>query len=206
MNTTNPYFRQLARRYKIVLGSGSPRRVQLLTEIGIPFRQSIPDLHEAQLPCEEPYDYAIRLARDKALKVASTAAPDELVIGCDTIVVLDDAVLEKPVDKADAHRILATLSGKEHVVCTSLAFAITGQILASDREYTKVYFNSVTDRQIDDYIETGEPMDKAGAYGIQGMGAFLVDRIEGNLDNVIGFPRALLDLLAKEILERQPRI
>ncbi len=204
MNTTNPYFRQLAQRYKIVLGSGSPRRVKLLTETGIPFRQSIPDLHEAQLPGEEPFDYAMRLARDKALKVASTAAPDELVIGCDTIVVLDGVVLEKPLDKSDAHRILATLSGKQHVVCTSLAMAYRSEPLASDREYTKVYFNEVTGSQIDEYIETGEPMDKAGAYGIQGMGAFLVDSIEGNLDNVIGFPRTLLDLLSKEILDRQP--
>jgi septum formation protein len=204
LNTTNPYFRQLAQRYKIVLGSGSPRRVKLLTETGIPFRQSIPDLHEAQLPGEEPFDYAMRLARDKALKVASTAAPDELVIGCDTIVVLDGVVLEKPLDKSDAHRILATLSGKQHVVCTSLAMAYRSEPLASDREYTKVYFNEVTGSQIDEYIETGEPMDKAGAYGIQGMGAFLVDSIEGNLDNVIGFPRTLLDLLSKEILDRQP--
>ena len=205
MSTNNPHLTRLAQRYKLVLGSGSPRRVQLLTETEVNFRQVIPDLHEAQLPGEAPYDYAVRLARDKALSVSAETGKDDLVIGCDTIVVLDNQVLEKPLDRHDALRILSILSGKQHVVCTALALARQNQLLVSGRELTKVYFNPVTKRQIEEYIQTGEPMDKAGAYGIQGMGAFLVDRIEGNLDNVIGFPRNLLEQLAREILEQQQR-
>jgi septum formation protein len=191
---------ELARRSPLILGSGSPRRVQLLSETGISFRQRIPDIHESILAGETPYHYALRLAEEKALAVAASGAEKEIVLGCDTIVVLNDHVLEKPVDQQDALKILSLLSGKQHVVCSAVAFARRSNLLISNFELTKVFFNPITSEQISGYIETGEPMDKAGAYGIQGMGAFLVDRVEGNLDTVVGLPRALLERLAGEIL------
>ena len=195
------YLPLLAAKYEIVLGSKSPRRVTLLKETGIQFKQVIPDLEEDQLPDEPPYEYAERLARDKALMVAQGLSADQIVISCDTIVVLDGRVLGKPLDEQEAFRTLSTLAGKEHTVCTALAVANQKGILAGGYELTDVWFNKVSDGQIKNYIASGEPMDKAGAYGIQGMGAFLVDRLEGNLDTVIGFPRKLLESLAQRIME-----
>ncbi len=195
------YLKALAVRRPIVLGSGSPRRVMLLEETGIEFRQVIPQLAEVQLPGEPPYDYAVRLAEDKARWVAGRVEDDRLVIGCDTIVVLQNRVCEKPRDEREALDTLSLLSGKEHVVCTALAIASAGGVVASGYELTRVFFNEVTTERIEQYIATGEPLDKAGAYGIQGMGAFLVDRIEGNLDNVIGLPKCLLDRMAKEVID-----
>ncbi len=191
---------ELTRRFSLTLGSGSPRRVQLLSETGISFQQRIPDIHESIRAGEAPYHYALRLAEEKALAVAATSSDNEIVLGCDTIVVLNDHVLEKPLDQHDAARILSLLSGKQHIVCSAVAFARHSELLISDYELTKVFFNPITAEQILGYIETGEPMDKAGAYGIQGMGAFLVDRVEGNLDTVVGLPRALIERLAGEIL------
>ncbi len=194
------HIRQLASQWKLVLGSRSPRRVSLLKELGVPFKQVIPSLDERQNPGEPPFQCAKRLAQDKALWVARQTNAGHVVIGCDTIVVLDGKILQKPNDKSDAFRILTTLAGRMHVVCTALALSGDRRLFAADYELTEVYFNSVTARQIRDYIDTGESMDKAGAYGIQGMGAFLVDRIKGNLDNVIGLPCTLLNNLAKEVI------
>lgn len=195
------YLSLLAENFGIVLGSGSPRRVTLLKETGITFEQIIPDLEEDQLEGEPPYEYAERLARDKADLVAKKIKDGQVVIGCDTIVVLDGKVLGKPVDENEAFQTLSILAGKQHTVCTALAIADHDKILASGYELTDVLFNEVTAEQIRQYIATGEPMDKAGAYGIQGMGAFLVDSLEGNLDTVIGFPRKLLESLAQQIME-----
>ena len=192
---------KLASQFDIVLGSRSPRRVKLLTETGIQFTQIIPDINETMLDGEKPFEYAVRLAQNKALALLPQLNEQQLVIGCDTIVVLDGTVLGKPEDAADAFRILSTLSGKQHEVCTALAVANKREVLVKGFEITQVYFNTVSEEEIRNYIDSGEPMDKAGAYGIQGMGAFLVDRIEGNLDTVIGFPRTLLDELARQILE-----
>ncbi|MEW6049981.1 MAG: Maf family protein [Candidatus Zixiibacteriota bacterium] len=191
---------RLAQRYRLVLGSGSPRRFELLTELGVRFERIVPDLHESMAPGEHPYHFAKRLAEDKAHEVAIRLNDQSLVIGCDTIVVLGDQVLQKPIDEPDAARILSMLSGNAHVVCSAVALALHNRILESSYELTHVYFNTITASQIQDYIATGEPMDKAGAYGIQGMGAFLVDRIEGNLDTVVGLPRTLLDNLAGRVM------
>lgn len=191
---------ELATRHKLVLGSRSPRRVELLDELGIAFTQRIPDIHESIEHNEEPYHYALRLAQDKALEIGRVAPPDHIVLGCDTIVVLGDHLLEKPNDRQHAFEILRLLSGKQHVVCSSGAFVRRSSVLASGYELTKVFFNHVSDEQIESYINSGEPMDKAGAYGIQGMGSFLVDRIEGNLDTVVGLPRTLIERLAGEAL------
>ncbi|MFH1741541.1 MAG: Maf family protein [bacterium] len=188
----------LARNRRLVLGSRSPRRVQLLTELGVVFRQAISEIDETQQLGEDPFRYAVRLAEYKALDVARLCNPDEIVIGGDTVVVLEGIILGKPSNRDEAVRTLLRLSGKRHTVCTALALANNTGVLCSGAESTEVYFNRVTNEQVEKYVDTGEPMDKAGAYGIQGMGAFLVDRIEGNLDNVVGLPRALLDSLARE--------
>ena len=198
---TYPQLKQLATQYRLILGSASPRRAMLLEEVGVSFRIVKPNLEEEQLPGEQPYDYAERLARDKALEVAKQTGGDEVILGCDTIVVLGDRVLEKPMDKSHAFEILDELRGKWHVVCSAIAICRGGEILRSGYELTRVHFNPVSDDQVWEYIESGEPMDKAGAYGIQGIGGFLVDTFEGSLDTVIGFPRTLLERMAGEILQ-----
>jgi len=198
-NTAYPNLERLASRRRLVLGSKSPRRVRLLRDAGVPFDQIIPDLEEKRLPGEEPFAYALRLAEDKAKWLMPRLEPDQIVFGCDTIVVLGDRVLEKPADADEALQILSTLSGQPHVVCTAVALADHKKVLTADYETTAVFFNTVTEEQLRNYIASGEPMDKAGAYGIQGMGAFLVDRIEGNLDTVIGLPRTLLEHLSGDV-------
>jgi septum formation protein len=199
---TYDYIRQLADRWQLILGSSSPRRVELLREVGIGFTQMIPALEESQELNESPFVFAKRLAEHKALKVSRDVNGDHIVIGCDTVVVLGERVLQKPLSEDDAFAILSTLSGKTHIVCTALALAQRAKLLVSGYELTEVIFNPVTVQQIRDYIATGEPMDKAGAYGIQGMGSFLVDSIKGNLDNVVGLPRMLLDRLALEAMKK----
>lgn len=189
----------LAKIKKIVLGSGSPRRVKLLGELGIEFRQTISGIDEPEHDNGHPYEHARELAEKKALSLRDHLGEDEIVIGADTVVVLDGRAMSKPVDESEAILFLKKLSGVKHTVCTALALSDRNGILACSYELTDVYFNEVTDEQISDYVKTGEPLDKAGAYGIQGMGAFLVDRIEGNLDTVIGLPRKLLDRLAGEV-------
>ena len=190
----------LAARRPLVLGSRSPRRVQLLSEMGIKFRQAISQVDENPRPGEDPFACAVRLAEEKALDVARQLSSEEIVIGGDTVVVLDGAILGKPENRDHAIEILQLLSGKRHTVCTALALANRKRALCSGAERTEVYFNAVTFSQIEIYVASGEPMDKAGAYGIQGMGGFLVDRIEGNLDNVVGLPRTLLICLARDAL------
>jgi len=176
----------------LVLASRSPRRKQLLEMLGIPVVVSASEVQEIPLPNEAPSAYARRLARDKA-----RAVPGELVLGADTIVVVDDHLLEKPVDPADAVRMLSRLQGRRHEVITSVC------LIADAREYeaqdvTVVYFRPASEAQIRAYVATGEPMDKAGSYGIQGYGAALVERIEGDFFSVMGLPvRLVLDLLAQ---------
>lgn len=193
---------QLARKRKIVLGSASPRRFDLLKETGIEFRRQISDFIEHNNDCGRPFELAQKLAEEKALSVAKTTSENELAIGADTVVALNSISIGKPADQGDAARILQMLSGKKHTVCTALAIADRNRVIVSGYELTDVYFNQVTESQIEGYIKSGEPMDKAGAYGIQGMGGFLVDRIEGELDNVIGLPRQLLERLAGEVCDK----
>jgi septum formation protein len=194
--------KQLSRRRPLVLGSASPRRVHLLREAGIEFRQVVSDVVEKRRPGEDPFAFGLRLAAEKAIEVARSCNDHEVVLGGDTVVVLGDMLLDKPVDRDDAVRILTTLSGHRHTVATSLALADSTGLLIAGIEKTDVFFNPVTAKQIAEYIDSGEPMDKAGAYGIQGMGAFLVDRIDGNIDNVVGLPLTLLNRLARDILSR----
>ncbi|MBM4187588.1 MAG: septum formation inhibitor Maf [Gemmatimonadetes bacterium] len=175
----------------LVLASGSPRRRQLLEMLGIPVVVTVSAVQEIPLPRETPEGYSARLARDKA-----RAVPGALVLGADTVVVVDGAILEKPVDAADALRMLRLLQGRRHQVVTSIC------LIADGREYqaadtTTVVFKQASDQTLEDYIATGEPIDKAGAYGIQGYGAALVERIEGDFFSVMGLPvRLVLELLA----------
>ncbi len=191
---------QLAKQYRLVLGSGSPRRARLLEELGIKFRKMVPEIDESVRDGEHPISYALRLAEEKAESITRGLKDDEIVMSVDTIVVLDDVILGKPSTEDEAFETLSRLAGHTHYVCTALALADRDGLACSGTEQTEVNFNEVTPEQIREYIATGEPMDKAGAYGIQGMGAFLVDSIEGNLDNVIGLPRTLLNRLAGGIL------
>lgn len=169
---------------RLVLASGSPRRRELLRRIGLDPVVDPADVPEVPSPDESPRDYVARLARDKATAVAMRH-PGALVLAGDTTVVRDDRILEKPEDAADAVRMLRALSGGEHEVLTALALASDGGMhVRVDR--TVVRFRTLSDREIEAYVATGEPMDKAGAYGIQGIGGALVAEIRGDYGTVVG--------------------
>jgi septum formation protein len=175
-------------RQKVILASQSPRRRELLTLIGIPHEVRPADIDERLMPGESPRTHAERLAREKARAVAS---PEAVVIGSDTIVVVDGDVLGKPRDAADGARMLRRLSGRTHTVITAIAVAWQGRV-ESDVEEVAVTFHPLTEEQIAAYLITGEPMDKAGAYGIQGFGATIVARVDGDYFAVMGLPLQLL--------------
>ncbi|MEO8140702.1 MAG: nucleoside triphosphate pyrophosphatase [Gemmatimonadota bacterium] len=176
----------------LILASGSPRRRELLTMLGIPFEVRPSHIPEAPRPGELPVPYAERLAREKALNI-----PGALVLGADTTVLLDGELLEKPVDAEDALRMLRRLQGRTHEVITSVALVSEG-VLRQATDVTRVTFLPATDAYLRAYIATGEPMDKAGAYGIQGYGAALVERIEGDFFGVMGLPVRLVLRLLEE--------
>jgi len=159
---------------RVVLASGSPRRHQLLNLIGIEHEVNSANIDETPRPREAPRRYAERLAREKAATVA-VRDPDLITIGADTVVVINRKVLGKPIDTSDAARMLAMLSGREHTVITAVAVA-RGRKLRSAIEEVRVKFRRLREDEIEAYIATGEPMDKAGAYALQGIGAALVDQ------------------------------
>jgi septum formation protein len=174
----------------LILASGSPRRRELLAMLGIPFEVRPSDIPETPLPGELPVAYAERLAREKALSVSGA-----LVLGADTTVLLDGRLLEKPADRDDALRMLRLLQGRTHEVITSVALVSAG-VMRQATDITQVTFRAADEEYLRAYIATGEPMDKAGAYGIQGYGAALVERIEGDFFGVMGLPvRLVLRLL-----------
>lgn len=177
-----------AKRPRVILASQSPRRRELLTLIGIPHEVRPANVDETYAPGEPHAAHAERLAR---LKASTVAEPDCVVIGSDTIVVLDGELLEKPVDEQDAARILGRLSGRRHIVMTAVAVAWQGRI-ESAVETVSVDFHPITPDDIRRYIATREPMDKAGAYGIQGYGATIVRRVDGDYFAVMGLPLQLL--------------
>lgn len=168
----------------VILASSSPRRRELLTLIGLTHEVRPANVDETLLADEIPWAYAERLARAKA---SAAAQPNTVSIGSDTIVVVDGDVLGKPADAADAARMLRRLSGRAHTVMTAIAIAFNGEV-TSDVVQVGVTFRSLRDEEIDDYIRTGEPMDKAGAYGIQGFGATIVAGVEGDYFAVMGLP------------------
>jgi len=190
---------------KLILASRSPRRQELLSRLGYEFGVAEPGIEESQIPGEKPAAHVLRLALEKARRIASSF-PSELVIGADTIVVLDEIILGKPSSPDEAVNMLKSLSGREHVVYTGLSMILLdGKIENSDYDATKVIFNNLDDRDIFRYVESGEPMDKAGAYGIQGMGSFLVDHYEGEFDTVIGFPTKLFARMLEEVVSCRNR-
>jgi septum formation protein len=179
--------------WQLVLASSSPRRQELLRYLGLPFSTKVPAIEEKQRVDEKPDVYVIRNSREKARIVYQDLPHDQpwAVIGSDTIGVLDDAVLEKPLDAEDAKRMLARMSGRSHTVLTGLAvvYGLGSRPQVVERVIeTSVFFKKLTPQEIAYYVGTGEPLDKAGSYGIQGIGGFLVERISGSYSNVVGLP------------------
>ncbi len=184
----------------LVLASGSPRRKEMLERVGLSLTVQAADVEEHAILGERPFQMAERLAGIKALAVAQLQHTPALVLAADTIVVLDREVLGKPADAADAARMLRSLSGREHVVITGFALIRSDTGVEKVRHVaTVVHFRELTEGMIADYIATGEPLDKAGAYGIQGVGALLVRGIEGSYTNVVGLPLV-------EVLEALPQL
>ena len=172
---------------ELYLASGSPRRRELLTVLELAFERLVTDVAEQKQPDEAPADYVLRLACDKALAGVAVAPQDLPVLGADTIVVLDGQVLEKPRDEAHAAQMLTALSGRQHQVMTAIALA-DRQMHRSTLVVTDVTFRSLSADDIQHYILSGEPMDKAGAYGIQGKGGCFVREIRGSYYAVVGLP------------------
>lgn len=183
---------------RIVLASASPRRAEILRTVGWPFAALPVHIDESRNSGEVAADYVRRLAQEKAVAAAAQLT-NGLIIGADTTVVLDEHILEKPVDREDAVRMLGLLNNRWHQVLTGVAIieSPTGQLKIA-HESTEVKFASMSDEDIDWYVATGEPMDKAGAYAIQGLGARFIEGIRGDYFNVVGLPvRLLYDLLAQ---------
>ena len=173
----------------LVLASASPRRQELLRSAGITFEVQPAHIPEDPLPGEAARDCAERLAREKALAVARQR-PHDAVLGADTVVVVDGQLLGKPSDAADAARMLRMLSGREHQVITGVCLVVGGKPSVTS-ETTLVTVSEIADKEIADYVASGEPMDKAGAYAIQGIASRWIPRIEGDYSNVVGLPVAL---------------
>lgn len=190
---------KLLKTFRLVLASGSPRRVKLLSDNGIAFRQLIPNIDESNSFNLGAYELATHLAEQKAKAALEIIEDNELILGSDTIVVLNDEILGKPRSFDDAVSMLTRLSGQKHIVCSAIALLDKFGHVASGYELTDVYFKPVSIDQIEAYVKSGEPMDKAGSYGIQEIGKFLVDRINGNIDNVIGLPMTLLEKLSGKL-------
>ena len=182
-------------REPLTLASSSPRRRQLLEMLGIPVRVIASNIPEVRRPMETALDYVERLAREKARGVSG-----RLVLGADTTVIVRDEVLEKPVDEADALRMLMKLQGRTHQVVTAVAL-VHGDQVHQATDVTNVGFRRMSEAYLRAYVATGEPMDKAGAYGIQGYGAALVERIEGDFFSVMGLPIRLVLRLLDEVGE-----
>jgi septum formation protein len=171
---------------RLILASQSPRRAELLKRLGLNFEILPAEIDESYVDHEMPADHAERLAREKAFAMSSRN-PDALVVGSDTIVVLGSDVLGKPRDEQEAIEMLVRLAGREHQVFTGVAVACGGRV-ESEMERVSVRFRNLSRRECEEYVATGEPMDKAGAYGIQGFGSALVEAIDGDYFAVMGLP------------------
>ena len=185
---------------KMILASASPRRKELMEMLGVKNLEIIPAQGEETVdPALAPDALVCELSRCKATEVAAAhAAGDDVVIGADTVVVLDGQVLGKPRDEAEAKRMLTALGGRAHTVFTGVT-VIRGGAVISHAERTEVYFRALSEAEIDAYIATGEPMDKAGAYGAQGLAGLFVEKLEGDFFNVMGLPLCALGKLLKRL-------
>jgi septum formation protein len=180
---------------RLILGSSSPRRKALLAQLAIPFEVVPAHLDETQLPSEPAAAYVERLAKSKAQAVREQH-PDAMVLAADTTVVLEGRILGKPANEEEARQMLSDLSGQTHTVISGVA--LFGSELAHRVVRTRVHFRQLTEKEIRWYVGTGEPMDKAGAYAIQGAGGFFVRGIDGSASNVVGLPLAeTLELLTE---------
>jgi len=174
---------------EIVLASASPRRLELLTSLGLEVTVRPSNYDEPDDPDATPLELARRHARAKAQDVRRQLGPDTLIVAADTVVDLDGTALNKPLDPTDAVRMLSLLSGREHHVHTAFALAVPAAVeLIEEHSTTGVRFYPLTPEEIGEYVATGEPMDKAGSYGIQGRAAALVESISGDFYTVMGFP------------------
>lgn len=182
----------------IILASGSPRRRELLTSVGLNFEIYRPDVDETRKPGEEPADYCRRLAGLKA-EAGAQKFPESLIIAADTIVFVDGQILGKPSDREDALRMLRLLSGREHEVITGLAVWNAGALTVRD-VHTLVKFRELTEAEIEAYYETGECDDKAGAYAVQGRGALLIEGVRGDYYNVVGLPLCTLGKILRGVI------
>ena len=180
----------------LVLASASPRRAELLRAAGIPFEVAVADVDESQHPGEDAEAYVRRVAAAKAARVAASH-PGRPVLGADTTVVLDGEVLGKPLDAAEAVAMLGRLSGRSHRVLTGVCLIGADGRAETSVASTTVEFRAVTASEIERYVASGEPMDKAGAYAIQGGAGGFVTRIDGDFDNVVGLPVALIQAMCR---------
>ena len=185
---------------RIILASQSPRRKELLGLLNIPFTIRVADIDESMDPALSPFDEVARVSRLKALAI--DRQPEDVVIAADTIVVCDDKVLGKPIDARDANRMLSMLSGRAHQVMTGMT-VLRGDRVISHTEVTDVYFRPLTQQQIEAYIATKDPMDKAGSYGIQSGAAIFVEKISGDYYNVMGLPVCRLSQILEQIAPRE---
>jgi len=181
---------------KVVLASKSPRRAELLRAAGIEFGVRAADVDESVLAGESPSEYVVRVARDKALAVPH--AEDEVVLAADTTVVLGSEIMAKPENADDAIRMLTALSGCRHEVITGVC-VLFGDTIATDLASTSVWFAPMSRAEIEEYVASGEPIDKAGAYGIQGLASRFVERIDGSYSNVVGLPVALVYRMLRKL-------
>ncbi|MDR1773974.1 MAG: Maf family protein [Clostridioides sp.] len=184
---------------KIILASASPRRREILHRYHLDFQVIKADIDESMLEQESPIDLVKRLSFEKGMFVAKKNNND-LVISADTIVVLNDKILGKPLNRLEAFEMISSLSNKKHKVITGFSLInLSNNKIINDFVVTEVKFKKLTDKNINDYLDTGEYVDKAGAYGIQGYGALLVESIEGDFFNIVGFPISKVsDLLRSE--------
>lgn len=172
----------------LVLGSASPRRRELLAQIGIRFRVVVADVDESVLAGETPAEYVVRLARAKAIEVMRREGDTLPVMGADTAVILDGAILGKPSDREEAEAMLNRLSGNTHEVYSAVALAVSEDEVLDRLNITRVSFAELEPEWIESYCDTGDSMDKAGAYGVQGRAAERISRIEGSFSGVMGLP------------------
>jgi septum formation protein len=190
---------------KIILASGSPRRYELFSSLGLPFERMQSDMEEDFGTPGDPRDFALKMAQAKA-EALSSLRPDSVIIGADTIVVADGEILGKPGTEERALEMLGLLNGKRHRVITGITIIHSDKgVVETGAKITEVEFHRVEEKSIHEYVVSGEPLDKAGAYGIQGKGRFLIKSIEGCYHNVVGLPLCLLvELLRKTGLDGGP--